>query len=223
MLLAILLSAAQVAAPQAADRCGIDDGVRWFEDSDYPEARARGERGVVVYRLQVDAEGCVTGCDIVEPSGIASIDTLTCPLLMRRARFSPALNAEGAPVPSIYTGARWWTNAPPLPPGFRGPEPSRPMAGWLTGDDYPGPALRAREQGNVGFRLEVDEIGRVTGCSIWLSSGSAALDAATCSLMTRRGRFNPARDADGKAMPGVFVHGIRWTLPPLESGPSPPG
>ena len=83
----------------------------------------------------------------------------------------------------------------------------------LIGDgDYPAAALQAGEQGVVHFRLEVGQNGRVTNCTITTSSGSAALDAWTCRIMTTRARFEPARNAAGKAVADTVTSRIGWKI-----------
>jgi TonB family protein len=203
------------AAPEDPGKCEYETADKsWFVDADYPaEARARGEQGAVVYRLEVDAEGCTTACEVVRGSGFPALDAATCPVLMRRARFKAARDAAGQRVPASFLGSRWWLIAEPPAPGVTPPEPRRRMSSWVTRDDYPPAAMRADQQGNVGFRLEIDATGFPTGCTVWQSSGVPVLDTATCSLMMRRARFTPARDAAGTAVPGVFVNGIAWILP----------
>ncbi|RSV31880.1 energy transducer TonB [Sphingomonas sp. ABOLH] len=85
-------------------------------------------------------------------------------------------------------------------------------ATWLTDDDYPEVALRRGEEGVVKFAIDVDRRGRVEGCRI-LESAGASLDQATCRGLLTRLRFKPARDADGKAVAGVWQREMRWKLP----------
>ena len=89
---------------------------------------------------------------------------------------------------------------PPPPPPPRKVEPARAkanLAGLISDEDYPASALRSEEQGSVRVTLQIGTNGRVTGCSVSKSSGSSALDNATCRLLTSRGRFTPARDSSG--------------------------
>ena len=92
---------------------------------------------------------------------------------------------------------------------------------WVTNDDYPASALRAGEQGTTGFRLEIDPTGRVTRCTVTQSSGSTVLDSATCSLITRRARFTPARDEKGNAVGAQWSSRFRWESPLPTPEPSP--
>jgi protein TonB len=80
-------------------------------------------------------------------------------------------------------------------------------------DDYPMEAIRREEQGTTAYRLTVSRRGRVTGCEITSSSGSSALDSQTCRILTRRARFEPARDVQGKRIADTYSGRIRWELP----------
>lgn len=68
-------------------------------------------------------------------------------------------------------------------------------ANWISTADYPASALRASEEGGVGFALEIGPDGRVRSCTITASSGSPTLDQTTCSLITLRARFAPTGTA----------------------------
>jgi protein TonB len=87
------------------------------------------------------------------------------------------------------------------------------LASYVSDEDYPGSAVRNEEQGTTRFRLAVGPDGRVTDCTVTGSSGSSALDGATCRLMKQRARFTPAHDSDGKPMADSVASAIRWVLP----------
>jgi TonB family protein len=97
----------------------------------------------------------------------------------------------------------------------RKPRPMDPPYSWITTGDYPAEALSANVQGAVGFTVDVAADGRVTGCRVTAPSGSSVLDAATCSLVSRRARFVPATDTTGKPIEGTFSSRVRWTIPRL--------
>lgn len=104
--------------------------------------------------------------------------------------------------------------APP-PPRVQ-PKPATPRgnpANWATTNDYPTRALREEREGTASFRVTVGPDGRVTSCEITSSSGSDDLDAATCSNVTRRARFNPATDGEGQPTTGTYSNRIRWVIP----------
>jgi len=54
--------------------------------------------------------------------------------------------------------------------------------------------------------------GRVTGCTVTGSSGSAALDNATCRIMRSRARFSPARDSNGQPTTDSYAASITWRI-----------
>lgn len=86
-------------------------------------------------------------------------------------------------------------------------------ASWITSDDYPAAAVRAREQGTVAMAVGIDTAGRVTTCEVTSSTGSTVLDAASCSLVQRRGRYAPAADVNGKLIPSSDAIRFHWVLP----------
>ncbi|HET8612402.1 MAG TPA: TonB family protein, partial [Sphingomonas sp.] len=92
-------------------------------------------------------------------------------------------------------------------------QPKQSPSEWLTTDDYPPSALRAGEEGRTGFTLSIGADGRVTACSVTRSSGSEALDNAACRIITRRARFTPARDAEGRPTAGSYANSVSWRLP----------
>lgn len=105
---------------------------------------------------------------------------------------------------------------PPPPAAVRKVEPARAranLASYVSDADYPAAAIRAEDQGTTRFRLTVSPSGRVTDCAVTSSSGSPALDAATCRLMKQRARFTPARDSSGNATGDTVTNAIRWVLP----------
>ena len=104
-----------------------------------------------------------------------------------------------------------------LPTAAGAAQPARPLANlgsYLSPDDYPAAAMRNNEQGRVAFSLDVGADGRVTACRVRQSSGSAALDSATCRIMRSRARFAPARDAQGVPTTGSADAAVTWALPP---------
>ena len=91
--------------------------------------------------------------------------------------------------------------------------PNNNPASWVTTNDYPPASLRANESGTVAFLLTINPQGRVSACMIIMSSGHPLLDEATCSLVTRRASFTPARDARGRPTTGSYSNRIRWMVP----------
>ncbi|WP_019517588.1 TonB family protein [Sphingomonas sp. Mn802worker] len=103
--------------------------------------------------------------------------------------------------------------SPPLPSKANGVRAIGNRGAWITTDDYPAAALRAEDEGVTGITVQVGTDGRVTSCAAATSSGSSALDSATCRLYQRRARFEPARDDTGAAVAARYDDRVRWQLP----------
>lgn len=104
--------------------------------------------------------------------------------------------------------------APPAPPAPAvAPTPATPRGrgNVFSDDDYPSASRAAEEEGvtRVSYLIGVD--GRVTECEVTQSSGFKRLDDATCSIIQRRFRFNPATK-DGQPVPERRSQPVRWKL-----------
>lgn len=93
--------------------------------------------------------------------------------------------------------------------GGGGGEGTRPrlVSRSLTMRDYPSSLRRSWPRGArvlVMFDVQVD--GRATGCRTYTSSGSAAIDQVTCSLVESRLRFAPARDKNGRPYVAKYAY-----------------
>jgi periplasmic protein TonB len=105
---------------------------------------------------------------------------------------------------------------PPSPPPPRVVPPQRARANlnsYFSTDDYPAAALRGNDQGTTGFSLTIGANGRVEACTVTSSSGSAALDQATCRILRSRARYTPARDQNGNPTSGRDSGRVTWRLP----------
>lgn len=79
------------------------DPGQWIKTSDYPIDMVRaGQPAVVQMRLDIDAEGKVFGCHILETTRPKEFDDAVCKSLSKRASFSPAIDANGNPVVSYW-------------------------------------------------------------------------------------------------------------------------
>lgn len=75
---------------------------RMFNDFDYPlEAMTFLVTGDTITRLDVAADGSVRRCSSINASKYKGFENATCRIL-RRARFTPALDGSGKPVPAPY-------------------------------------------------------------------------------------------------------------------------
>lgn len=77
--------------------------------ANYPQAALRARKsGVVIFRAIVDAKGNVTKCSVVESSGTKELDDQTCALVASKARFRPAIAADGSKVTAPLVEAMMW-------------------------------------------------------------------------------------------------------------------
>ena len=143
--------------------------------SDYPiEAWIAGQEGDVGYTLYVGEDGEPIACDIDESSGFELLDEEACKLLMKRATFEPATNADGKPVAGEFSSRFRWAK--------REPEFGAPMT--------------------VHVVFTVNEDGSTTDCEIIEASGSISdrmrrqLEREPCPGINRAGA-PPIRDENG--------------------------
>lgn len=114
--------------------------------------------------------------------------------------------AQAAPTPA--------PEPPPYRPGRPNQHASADLASLFSDDDYPAEAMRAGQQGTVGFHVDIAADGSVSRCRITSSSGSAVLDRATCDILTVRAHYLPATDRRGRPTAGADDSRVHWVLPP---------
>jgi protein TonB len=79
-------------------------------DADYPsDALRANEEGVTRFSYDITTDGRMANCHVTGSSGSASLDTATCRLATRNARWKPALDAAGNPVEThgLSRSIRW--------------------------------------------------------------------------------------------------------------------
>ncbi len=79
------------------------DPVRWVSPADYPRTMLRaGLGGLVRVRLVIGEDGAIEKC-MVEVAKPGDFEKLVCGNIAKRAKFTPALDAEGKPMRSYWT------------------------------------------------------------------------------------------------------------------------
>lgn len=82
----------------------------WITSDDYPSRALRDEaQGRVTASWTVNEQGRAENCQIVSSSGNADLDEATCALVLRRARYTPALDASGKPMRTTARQSWKWT------------------------------------------------------------------------------------------------------------------
>ena len=149
--------------------------------------------------------------------GGGSADLTSGRLLVAEAPLPPAAAWQEADRCLRRVGEALLTAAPPpLHDGSAQPRdvpvPRQPPSRWIDYRSYPASAIKAKAQGNTGVAVDVDRYGYPTRCRVVKSAGFKALDDAACPQIMKRGRFFPALDANGVAVPGVWARTVIWRL-----------
>lgn len=79
---------------------------------------------------------------------------------------------------------------------------------WMKSRDYPLPMLLSGKRAIVHFRLNVDAAGKPTACHIQQSTRPKAFDDAVCKAIMRNAEFDPALDAEGKAIASYWLNSV---------------
>jgi protein TonB len=98
----------------------VGDPARWISDADYPAAaKAARQSGTVGFVLTVDPDGTVSDCTVMQSSGSKLLDSTTCRLISRRARFLGARDSNNEPNSARWENSVSWTLPPDTgaPPG----------------------------------------------------------------------------------------------------------
>ncbi|MGH6787241.1 MAG: energy transducer TonB [Novosphingobium sp.] len=96
--------AQRVGAPQRKGNPGA-----WATTNDYPtEALLQELSGTVVALIRIDDAGLPASCHVVASSKVPVLDSQTCSVLMRRARYVPAHDEVGKAIGSILLERIRW-------------------------------------------------------------------------------------------------------------------
>lgn len=143
---------------------------------------------------------------VVAPPPIIRTNTLPPPITTVNVAPPPVITPKAAPAPP----------APPAPPPPRVVQTAKAKGSLIslfTPDDYPSAALRAEDEGTTSVRLTIGTNGRVSDCQVTSSSGSSALDSATCRIIRSRARYEAAKNAEGASVTDTTTARITWRLP----------
>jgi protein TonB len=81
-----------------------------FSADDYPaSAQAAGAEGTAQAQITIGTDGRVVGCNIIRSTGNSALDSATCNIIRRRAKYVPAKDSNGnATTDSITTPPIVW-------------------------------------------------------------------------------------------------------------------
>ncbi len=163
-----------------------------------------------------------------EPQTKTATTTTTAPIPAPRPADRPLVElpiGDPIPLPGPFMTDGTGTGTGTVDLGIPGPtasaSPFDPVGArakgnpsrWVTNDDYRTRWILEEMAGTARFKLAIDARGKVTDCTITRSTGHAPLDAATCDLVTKRARFDAARDGSGKPVAGNYSGVITWQIP----------
>ncbi len=190
--------------------------------SDYPGLALMDRRGGAIgYRMTISSEGAPIRCEFMHTNATKSLGEHTCALLMKRARFTPAIDQSGKASAAVYEGAvNWKISGRPL----QGPRiPNRTdielkIARMPSG--LKGPA-------KASVAVAVDSEGRVSDCSPRTSWPTLPpVEAATrqragemlgrtaCASALSILKPRPALDEKGQPIPSIQTANISFDTEP---------
>ena len=87
----------------------VGDLQKVFTGDDFPMHAAHlGLQGSTTMEILIDEKGAVADCSVTETSGYSTLDAQSCAIVQERARFGPAIDAQGKPTRSSYSQRITW-------------------------------------------------------------------------------------------------------------------
>ena len=81
----------------------------WLDPRNYPKSLSnKNLAATVAFRLMIDATGTPTDCIVQEATSPPEVGPETCKMLMRTAKFQPARDKDGTPVPDFFASRASW-------------------------------------------------------------------------------------------------------------------
>lgn len=185
----------------------------WFSPKDIPAYVAQRGSGIssVGVRVTVEPSGAIKNCAIESSSGIPDLDSLTCHLIVDRAKFEPA-RAEGSAILGIYrTSVQWALAANPFGNPLKISNADIDVFVQSLPPAVHSPAL-------VRTMFAVDPLGRISSCTaepgpaLEQIDNNSALAAVACDQLTTTYRAVPAKDSSGNAVPSVQDAQVRFSV-----------
>jgi TonB family protein len=180
------------------------DPRRWATYADYPaEAFRGGDEGTTAIRLLVDPQGRVEKCYIILSSGSKSLDSASCQLPTRRARFRPATNVQGELIYATYDTTINWAMLSP-----NGKYQKTSVAETVltinklpAGFDY-GQIVR--------IEMLISDNGAVLGCKAVKDEAVPKLAALACTRLVATMQPEPLKNAPGANVESVRLVPVRF-------------
>jgi hypothetical protein len=187
----------------------MDQASIWtlFSADDVPlDVVPDGESRRVNVRVVVKPDGAIQNCGAEFSSGIPKLDAYTCAIILRRARFHPAIGLDGLPAYGVIrTAVTWAVNDAP--------------SKWPTDLDLTVTALPKgiKNPAFVSLMFAVDETGRPSSCAAEEPRPPAhrkltdELIQVACDQLLNNYVAIPARDIAGKTVRSVQDANVRFS------------
>ncbi|HKT84506.1 MAG TPA: energy transducer TonB [Novosphingobium sp.] len=163
----------------------------WVRATDLPKIDE--QVGVTTFDLTIDETGHASNCVIVVTSGSNQLDAAVCAAVMKRARFRPAKDGEGTPIPSVYRDRVVWR---PYGSGYNR---------WTKKPDIVVSTPRASTDVKrvAEVIVMIDNTGEVNKCFVADSIRDAALDELACAAARNPKISTPVTDSEGALHQGI--------------------
>lgn len=184
-----LIMTAQLSAPAPANP-------RWFTAHDVPIKELKPNvLGTVKYGLTVAPDGKIQDCRIELSSRNPQLDSHTCTVAKRRAKFRAARGTSGNPVYGVYrTGTNWW-----IGDGY--PPTTTPIADLeLTVVSLPS---RTKSPTFIRVMFAVDTGGRPSSCVAENTKDHPSLVKVACDQLMKSFTAIPAKTAAGNPVESI--------------------
>jgi hypothetical protein len=175
-----------------SDRLGKDDHV-WPRPSE-----AEKRQNDVAFRMRADKVQSLT----LNPGRKGGFTLLTGPL---GAAFSAL--SKCAEDSLQYFGID-----PAIQNSIRIPAHLRSNSQHLVSEDYPESALRKGQQSQLRVWLNLDEKGAIMTCRVRSIFDATDINERICPILRRKWKFEPARRADGVAVPDYYTQSINFIV-----------
>lgn len=178
----------------------------WFDLNDYPtKAFEREWQGVTSFAVIVGPDGRAVDCKIVRSSGYEMLDRPACSVALKRARFRPAVGADGRPAYGVYRSQVVWQRPDRgAPQGDLGPDLEISINQLPAGATSPG----------VELAYFVDTAGNPSACTALPDSAAqprALVDIACKALFD--GLAREPVTARGTPVAAVKTAAVKVTAP----------
>jgi TonB family protein len=202
-MLILMLAAAVLPGFSSAIRPATPP-VGWLSHKDYPVDAVINQRtGTARVRLEIKPDGSPSGCDVIDSSGVRSIDEATCLALLGRARFAPIRGPGDEPLAAVYSHTAVWTL-----PGIR--NSVRPAAFDLEVGVTALPA-GVKSPARITTQLIVGADGAIESCSADSGDAIPVLGKVACDQVKALLKARPARDASGAPVRSIQVAIVLFT------------